>query len=155
MTILGLDIAQSTGWSIIDGKGNLLDYGIIKISLKGQAELDRLELKRFRSEYIALIVKYNPTLVVLESIFVGPDPTKAATLNQQRGIVIEATDTEVLGEYLSRVRKVILGAGKKHDKKEVFHWAVSKFSLPDFKWTKHNDITDSILLSFYGYLYKK
>lgn len=153
MSVLGLDIAQSTGWSVLDEVGSIIGCGLIKIKLCGNAEIDKDQLKLFRVEYLKLIEKFRPKLVVLESIYVGPNPKVSATLNQQRGIIIEASRCPILGDHLSTVRKSILGQGKKHDKKEVFNWAVKKFKLKDFKITKHNDITDSILLSFYGYQY--
>ena len=154
MMILGLDIAQTTGYAIIKDKDTLIESGTIRIKLAGEPEIDKSQFKTFRLAFLELIDKHKPDMIILESIFVGPDPRKSATLNQQRGVIIEATPTSIklVGSYLSRVRMNVLGAGKKHDKREVFEWAVAKFKLKDFKFTKNNDETDAMLLAVWGFL---
>lgn len=149
MRILGLDIATSTGFSVLDGE-KLLVYGLIK--LKPEEHIKRF--KQFRLNIKELIEVYKPDLVVIEATFSGKNPKSTAYLNMLRGIALELMPPEVIVKTVpvSTARKDVLGKGKKHDKSEVFTWAVAKYKMKDLTLKKHNDITDSILISYWGFL---
>ena len=152
--ILGLDLAQVTGYAIIDSNENLLAYGLINISFGEDLQSSQLALKKLNFEIKTLIKKHNVTNIILESIFTGPNPLVSARLNQCRAAAILAASAKItlINGNVKQVRKIILGSGNA-SKKEVFDWAVKKFNLNDFKYNKHNDITDSILLAYFGLIF--
>lgn len=146
--MLGLDIATTTGYNVIEG-GKLTHYGVI--------ELDETlpypeRYKVFRKEIERLIKAHKPQVIALEQVFQGRNVKTTAYLNALRGIAMSLIPSkcDFRTNAVSSIRKEVLGAGKKHDKEEVFEWAVSKFGLTDFTFKKHNDITDSILISYWA-----
>ena len=152
--VLGLDIAQTTGFSILDDD-QLLEFGKLEIAIdEGDIDQKRTQLKLFRKQLRAVIKKYKPDLIVYETVYSGPNPKTTARLNQLRGIALEVPDMQIKvnSDPLNTIRRLVLGEGKSHTKKDVFNWAVKKYKLTELIFSKDNDITDSILLSFWGYI---
>lgn len=151
MRSLGLDLSITcTGWSIIDHT-TLLAYGKIETKKLKTTNI-RVRLKYIILEIDKIIKEFSPTTVVIEDVYQGINAKTVAILNRLNGAVVTniPMTIEVNVTNVSHARKVVLGSGKKHDKKEVFDWSVKKYKLKDFKFTKHNDITDSILLAEWG-----
>jgi Holliday junction resolvasome RuvABC endonuclease subunit len=152
MIILGLDIATTTGFSVLEND-RIIEYGTIK--LKSKLE-HRFRFKDFREALLSILTTYKPDIVIIEATYSGRNRKTTAYLNMLRGIALECIpeSSELITIAVSSARMDILGEGKKHDKLEVFHWIVNKFNLKNFVFKKHNDITDSILISFWAFLQK-
>jgi crossover junction endodeoxyribonuclease RuvC len=148
MSVLGLDISTKTGWSVVSNSGNLLEFGLIKLKTKDlKSRIDTLS-----SEIKAILLKHKIDKVVIEAVFHGPNPKTTALLNKLQGaVILSLPDTvEIILVNASSARKQVLGQGTKYSKIDVYNWAVKHHKLKDFIFTKHNDITDSILLSHFG-----
>lgn len=148
MKTLGLDIATTTGVSVFEG-GKLVFYGTITLD----DDLSYPErYKAFRKEIERLIREHKPRVIALEQVFQGKNVKTTAYLNALRGVAMSLVPNycEFRTDAVSRIRKQVLGEGK-HDKEEVFDWAVKKFGLKDFVFKTHNDITDAILLSYWAH----
>ncbi len=153
MKILGLDIStKSTGWFITKRS-----CGIIK-PLEDNFD-DKLVY--FRVEVIKLIRKYKPDLVIIEDAYYQPRKGSIhtlKTLSKFAGVAIEASrsegcDVEILTATMAR--KYCCGkSGKRVTKEDVFDFFVQKYSLNDWTFNKHNDITDAMALSW-GYREKQ
>jgi Holliday junction resolvasome RuvABC endonuclease subunit len=146
--VLGLDIATTTGYACIDDDLIILKTGLIKLDSESSV---RVKLKDFRWHLLELIEELKPDRIVLEGVYLGPNPKNTAFLNNLRGVAIETIPMEAkfLSVYTSTVRKCFLSSGKA-SKQEAFEWAKQKYSLHDFEFKSHNDITDAILLAEYG-----
>lgn len=149
--ILGLDLSiSSTGWSIVD-LDTIVSYGKIKTKQLKTKDIKQ-RLKFIVIEIKKIIEKFSPTAIIIEDVYHGVNAKTVAILNRLNGAVIvslpDNIDVKVIN--VSHARKVILTTGKRHDKNDVFLWAVSKYKLKNFNFKDHNDITDSILLAHYG-----
>ena len=142
--IVGLDIATSTGVAVLDSNRELVSYTIIKLNSK---EEYRLRFRYFRQELLKLFDEFKPEKVILEGVYSGPNVVTTAYLNNLRGIAIESVPcySEFISVYPSSARKIVLGKGRV-SKQEVFKYIKTLYKLSDFKYTKHNDITDAIVL---------
>lgn len=158
MRVLGLDVATCTGFALMDSPNKLIEYGTIKLKSKDNY---RVRFKKLRLAILLLIDKFKPDLVVLETALImgGKRHFTAgktiAYLNNLRGIVLELVPDEVGLESVNvrTARKQVLRNGKL-TKEQTFHLIVSLFTLKDFEFKKHNDITDAILLAQYGIIKK-
>lgn len=149
MIILGLDIASTTGFSILS-EDKLIAFGAFKVD---ESKLYRIRFKKLRLEVKRLIKDYKPKTVVLEGVYQGRNAKTTALLNNYRGIVMECVPlkSNLLTTSTSTARMEVLGQGKKHTKEDVFKWAKKKYKLKGLKFSADNDITDSILLSFWAH----
>lgn len=148
LKIMSLDIATSTGYSIFQNK-KLLSYGLIKLNTD---KCYILRLKEFRKKIQQLLKKHAPEIVIIELVYSGPNAHTTAYLNGLRAIVLEVIPRKVKVFSMSviKARKVVLERSKT-TKQDVFDWAKDKFNLSTFVFSKDNDITDSILLSWSYY----
>jgi crossover junction endodeoxyribonuclease RuvC len=149
--ILGLDIATTTGYGVIKNN-NLIKYG--KFTLAGDEY--RLRFKQFRKQILELIKEYKPKIVIIEQTYVGVNVKTTAYLNMLKGICTECIpeNIKIIAEAPSKIRKEVLGEGKKHTKEEIFEYLTKKFNIKDLNIKKDLDITDGILLALWG-SYKK
>ncbi len=156
MKILGLDVSTvSTGWFITKRS-----CGIIKPSKKLSFEE---KLVFFRVELIKLLKKYKPEIVVIEDAYYRPGFGNIHTLKQLvkfAGVAMEAAASlEIAVTILtaSAARKNCCGKQEgRFKKEEVFKYFVEKYSLEDWTFNKHNDITDAMALAWgYKHLNKK
>jgi len=149
--ILGLDLSIAcTGWSIVDGTV-VLAYGkIVTKNLKTKNIQQRL--KYITLEINSIVREFSPSMVVIEDVYHGVNVKTVAILNRLNGAVVATIPDNIRVEVVnaSHARMIVLGKGKKHDKKEIFTWAVKKYKLRKFKFDKDNDITDAILLAEWG-----
>jgi len=156
MRILGLDLSiASTGWSILDNN-KLKDVGTIKTAKLKTTDV-QIRLKFIDKALKEIITKYSPELVVIEEVYQGKNSKTTGVLNRLNGAVQVnlPDDVRLVLIAATSARKVVLGQGKKHDKEEVFNWAVKRHKLKNFTFEKNNDETDSILLATYGSLLEK
>ena len=150
MKVLGLDVATNTGYAVLENKSQIITKGLISLDTDKE---HRNRFKDFRKRVLSLVKEHKPDLIILEAVYSGPNPVTTAYLNYLRGIVLECLPLkyEVRTEVLSKVKKGVLGVGKGTvKKKEVFEWVVEKHQLYDYKFSKHNDITDAIFLAEWG-----
>lgn len=83
-TILGLDPGTNiSGYSILSPQGHLIDYGVIRKKGKLSEKLFILQ-----SAVEQLFQQFNPTIVSIETQFVGKNPHAAIVLGMARGIVL-------------------------------------------------------------------
>lgn len=146
--VLGLDISTKTGWGVVSSQRKLVATGLIHLKTKDiKSRIDTLS-----TEVSEILRNYKIDKVVIEAVFHGPNAKTTALLNQLQGAVISAIppEVEIVFTNASSARKKVLGQGKKHTKNDVYNWAVKAFKLKQFTFTKHNDITDSILLAIFG-----
>ena len=152
MIVLGLDVSSSsTGWSILkhgrfynrEGK----DYGIIVPSkkLKPAEKLDY-----FRS-HLCKVLRSVPDKVVIgiEDTFLRRNVNTLKILSRFAGVAMQSC-WEVCGvEPIIVPVKELRTVWGTQDKEEIFNLVVEKYSLNDWEFKLHNDITDSIAIAFY------
>ena len=151
MKVLGLDIATQTGWSVLDSAG-LIEYGIIKIPTSKKAGL-QARLLAFKQEMISLYEKIQPEVICFEAVYSGPNVKTTQFLNMLRGIAVATMPetSSMITVVASSARLKVIGKGN-CGKKGAFDWVKRKYLLNSFKFSTHNDITDSIVLAEYGKL---
>jgi len=92
MKILGLDISNTTGWSIIEGP-RLIDRGII--SLNTSMMLPQ-RLHYFHLELTRIIDKYKPDWVCIEDVFYGISGAKTLSyLARLNGVAIVSSFSQL------------------------------------------------------------
>lgn len=151
--VIGYDIATHTGYAVLDQDRKLIECGIIDIS-KEKDYRDKFRL--FRKELLRLQKEHSPKAVAYENVYSGPNPVTTAFLNNLRGVAFELVSPKIqmYTDVLARIRKEVLGKGNL-SKQEVFAWASAAYPSQNFVYSKHNDITDAILLAQWGLLQLK
>lgn len=151
-TCLGLDISsQSTGFATVSNgrwiRANGL-YGLIKpTSTAGLGE----KLSQFKKELEDVLDKTNPDVVVIEDIFSSRNIKTVKILARFSGVAIETVYAKLKKEPLiitTTSVRAFLKSGQK--KEQAFDFIKKKYKL-DWDFKTHNDITDAIALSLYGY----
>ena len=167
--VLSLDIsAASTGWSFSQSNGKF-KYGLIKTDPK-QSRSKRLV--QFRVELSKLLTILGPTHVVIEDIFLGLNPKTLVMLSKFAGVAEELCLSVIGVEPYIIHTNTVKAFFKATNKEDIFNIIVCLLELEEeFKFSKHNDLTDSIaqLLCYcdsvleckkfkfekeYGYLYE-
>lgn len=148
-SILGLDIATTTGFAVLDKNTN----AIIKLghfSIDKKSDLSN-QLKSFRREIKDLIKIYQPTDIIIENVYQGINAITTAYLNQLRGIAIECIPlkSNLVLINVKTVRKSVLGDGSL-TKLQVFDIITKKYNLIGLDFKTHNDEIDALLLANYG-----
>lgn len=147
MRIIGLDPSiSSTGWGIIDVKGNRLSYvadGFIATNAK--APLTQ-RLRTIHNELRRIIELYKPDEASIEITFLNSNPETSLKLSMARGIVflMPALYNIPLYEYEpNKIKKALTGVGKA-DKTQVE--TMVKILLPACK-PKNNDSSDALAIA--------
>jgi crossover junction endodeoxyribonuclease RuvC len=119
---LGIDPGlANTGWGIVERDGSrfrCLAYGCIATS--ADMELSR-RLKKIRDQVAAVIERYNPTCVGIETVWFGQNITAAFATGQARGAALVACADAALsvGEYTpTNIKGTVVGSGNA-DKHQV------------------------------------
>ena len=114
--ILGVDPGlANTGWGIIEQSGSrkrALAYGCITTDA-GSDIAQRL--KQIYDEITAVIERYQPSELAIESVFFGSNTQSALSTGQARGaaLVAAATRELAIGEYSpTQVKQVCVGVGR-------------------------------------------
>lgn len=113
MKILGIDPGYDiVGWSLINSKLNLQDYGVIKTS--SNTSLDE-RLYKIHLNLQEIILKYNPDCAALEKIFFQNNAKTAIAVSKACGVIILTLKIHGLSfiEYSpTQVKHSITGYGK-------------------------------------------
>lgn len=183
--ILGLDIATTTGYCVLYNE-DLLDYGLIKLQSRVNAEirnktadveeqkliLKKRRYKQLRSNIKSLITEYRPNIIAMESVYHGHNVKTTASLNQVRGVVLEAIPTNVrtISIGATAARSLVIPNNYKFNTKlpnfatqqnypkessgklKAFNWVINEYNLPSFVYDKNNDISDAIVLAYWCYI---
>ena len=112
---LGIDPGLAhTGWGIVERDGSryrCLAYGCVSTS--PDMELSR-RLKKIRDQIAAVIDRYGPTCVGIETVWFGQNITAAFATGQARGAALVACADAALnvGEYTPKnIKGTVVGTG--------------------------------------------
>lgn len=113
--IMGIDPGlANTGWGIIEESGSnkrALAYGCISTA----ADTDTAQrLKTIHDQICAVIKRYRPTELGIESIYFGTNAKSAMATGQARGaaLVAAAIAQLTIGEYSPKqIKQVVVGTG--------------------------------------------
>ncbi len=148
MKILALDVStKSTGWFITKRSCGLI---------VPDPELSFSEkLASFRQDILFLLKKYQPDVAVIEDIYLRfGNPQTLKQLARFGGVAMEvcaSQEVEVVTITATQARKYCCGKQKgEFKKREVFDYFTEKYGLDEWVFTKQNDITDAMALSW-GY----
>ncbi|MDR3053774.1 MAG: crossover junction endodeoxyribonuclease RuvC [Coriobacteriales bacterium] len=122
MIILGIDPGlANTGWGLVEkdaSKLRALAYGCITTAA---SEDTAFRLKTIHDEISAVIERYHPCELGIESVFFGANSKSAMATGQARGAALVAVATMQLGvgEYSPRqIKQAVVGNGSA-DKEQV------------------------------------
>lgn len=160
-TVLGLDVATTTGWAYSSGRtASDVKSGLIEMPKrkKGVKTLSTYQKTGIFTTKLHKLIRSNPKpdICVIEApMSAGPNPTTLAQLNQLFG----AAASTVIGYDIPRLavlpatwRKVMFGtsSAKKLCVKDWKTYAVSQVSL-EFGFDIGDDEAEAIWLSQYGF----
>lgn len=147
MRILGLDPSlSSTGWGIIEVKGNRLQYiadGFIPTQPKTPIE-ERLKI--IFKTLCEIIETYKPDEAAIEKTFLNSNPETSLKLSMARGVVVLAPGVYSIPLFEfepNKVKKALVGVGHA-DKKQVE--MMIKILLPGCQ-PKNNDSADALAMA--------
>ncbi|MGN0302123.1 MAG: crossover junction endodeoxyribonuclease RuvC [Anaerotardibacter sp.] len=113
--ILGIDPGLAhTGWGIVEQNGSTLTclaYGCIETTSSDQLPKRLLKINQQMS---AVVNRYQPTCVSVETVWFGSNAQTAFATGQARGAALAACgmDSMVYGEYSPKtIKKAIVGIG--------------------------------------------
>jgi len=150
MRIIGIDPGiRCTGFAVIEKNNKLLvlSYGTIQPPVKKKME------KRLRYLYMdvkALIKKYQPDLLAIESTFHQKNVRSALILGQAKGsIMLAAANFEVLCKEFAprKVKSAVVGNGSAN--KEQVKYMIQKV-LNLKKLPKQFDVSDALAVAYCG-----
>lgn len=150
-TVIGLDIATTTGYAILtsDSKNVILDVGFISFD----KSTDNQRYKQFYLSFKELI--NNQDMVVIEDTFLGRNPNGMKILSRFGALALanaieKKVPYEIIGAASAR--------SKLHIDSRKFGKGKSKLAVADYLKTKLgidlgmelNDVSDAIVLSILG-----
>lgn len=145
MYFLGIDPAtQSTGYCVMNENKDIIEKGKIVYPIDEDNEIAKIHYAVSQIEEV--ILKYNIKYALCEDQFFGQNIDTLKKLSRVvGGYLLLAGNLNINIEtiYPSSWRKLFHGYGKA-SKKDTFNKVVSIFELDDLKFTKDNDITDSV-----------
>lgn len=129
--ILGIDPGlANTGWGIVESGRHLRCVAYGCISTSKDVELS-LRLKKIHDQMCAVIDRYGPEAVGIETIWFGVNAKSAFATGQARGAALVACASQKLkvGEYApTTIKQTVVGAGGA-DKKQVQYMMKQLFGL--------------------------
>lgn len=146
--ILSLDVSTvSTGWSVFKGHA-LYKYGIIKIDSKKDIHE---KMVTFRDSIKKLLVKYKPSIVLIEDVWMGTNAKTSKILAKFCGIAEEAIYRTTKCKPIIIVNKHPKGLFKCKTKKDLYVFLRELLGKEkEFSsFSGYNDITDSIAQAYY------
>ena len=133
MLVLGIDPgSRTTGYGIIDVRGNKLNYIDCGCIRAGDGPLPE-RLKTIFSTLQEVIEQHKPDQVAIEEVFMGRNAASALKLGQARGAAMSACLQHDLSvdEYSARqVKQAVVGAGAA-EKGQVQHMVKALLSISD------------------------
>jgi len=138
--ILGIDPGLAhTGWGVITKNGSHLEcvcYGCVTTTTK-QALSDRL--LKINQQISAVVERFEPTCVGIETVWFGDNITSAFATGQARGAALVACAQHGLevGEYTpNQIKMAVTGVG--HAEKDQVQYMVRQMlNLPDIPKPDH------------------
>lgn len=134
MILLGLDPGlRTTGWGIIESRGNRLTYVAHGIVTSTNTESLPQRLLQLHDGLISVLDAWQPVSAAVEQTFVNKNPQSTLKLGQARGVVllVPALRGIPVAEYsANHIKKAVVGVG--HAAKEQVHAMVSRL-LPGAK----------------------
>lgn len=169
LIILSLDVSTvSTGWCVFK-EDKLFKFGVIKI--KNTVDIhERMIILRDKIE--ELLIKYVPTEVVIEDVWLGKNPKTAKTLSKFCGIAEEIVCRTIKNKPTIIENTKVKQFFKCKTKEDLFWFLLDILDLEEkeLSFKADNDYIDSVaqLLCYlhiknkkiirmdkdYGYLYK-
>jgi len=142
MKVLGLDIAQSSGYCILEGSYNATDYG--RFVLEGNVGE---RLKALREHVEGLVVKHQPDLIMLEDVYFGRNTQTYKTLCMYQSIVLlvaheHQIEVQLITASQWKSSNEVRGRGRTEQKRNAQAVVQEKF---DAKVVQ--DIADSLLIA--------
>ncbi len=154
MKILAIDGALNcTGWVFLEDRGGTGTEGIRAsqygtIATKPTMSLG-FKLAYIRTEFLKLIKKLHPQVIVLEDTYSGKNALTNARLNNAKGVFM-LTAYEMLGTdpmcITAAVARKCLGF--KNNKEDPYEFFQNMYKLKE-SFQKGNDITDAFTLGWY------
>lgn len=143
--VISFDIsASSTGWAFAFGQARgKYDYGLIKTSPKfSRAQ----RLAYFRQEVIKLMLRFRPTHIVMEDVYVGLNPKTLVLLAKFAGVVEEVSASIAGVEPYVIHTNTVKAYFKAKNKETIFNIIKDLLGWEDEKvsYKKHNDLSDAI-----------
>lgn len=116
MRVIGFDPGTATtGYGVIEGKGNRLDH-VAHGTITTSAGLPLPErLNRIFEEARRLLEQYRPDVVSIEKIYVARNVTTAVSVIEARGVITLAAAQQnlAIGEFsAAEVKSAVVGYGK-------------------------------------------
>src|SRR5258706_7689254 len=95
LRVLGMDPAAAgpTGYGIVESDGRrcrMLLYGVLKVTTKRQKECAGAVLQDVHTRVCALIERYSPDALAIESVFTALNMRTALQLAEVRGVILLA-----------------------------------------------------------------
>ena len=149
--IIGIDPGiRNTGWGIIRHSQNKIEHIEHGVVVPEPNENDAIRLNFISMNLEKIINKYNPTIAVIEKIFVSASGESALKLGMARGValnVLAAKKTISIKELSARnVKKSLTGTGSA-DKKQI------KFMVEKLlgQSVKQLDASDALAIAIAGF----
>lgn len=153
--ILGIDPGTSvTGYGLLSVHNcstKLLDFGVINLK---KEKTHALKLKSIFEKMLALIEKYKPDELAIESPFFGKNVQSMLKLGRAQGIVIAAAlfrEIPVFEYAPKKIKQAITGNGNA-SKEQVFRMLARMFGLKEKP--KYLDASDGLAAALCHHLQK-
>lgn len=138
--ILGIDPGlANTGWGVVSQQGSSLSclaYGCISTTVHEDLSI---RLKKIHDQMVAVIDRFEPTCVGIETVWFGVNTQSAFATGQARGAALVACATQNLtvGEYTPRqIKLAVVGTGTA-EKEQVQYMIKNLLALDDVPQPDH------------------
>ncbi len=145
--ILGIDPGlHKTGWGVVKATGNHLSFvagGTLQTNPKDNGSH---RLRDIHNGLDAILVKYNPTEMAVEEVYVNDNARSSLKLGQARGVALLAAGLADLtcAEYTpTAIKKALVGTGRA-DKNQMIYMV--KMLLPTSNPTT-SDMADALAVA--------
>ncbi len=151
--VLGVDPGFAIiGWSILDAKKNIIDYGSITTKTNQPIDLRMIEISQ---DFTFIIKKYQPDHLSIEQLFYFKNAKTIINVSQVRGLLIYLAAKANLQTYEYtplEVKTTIAGYGRA-SKKQVQQMITQMLNLPAIP--RPDDIADALALAYTHLVYLK
>lgn len=147
--VIGIDPgSRITGYGVVESRGGTIKYvgsGIIKVDPKDSRPA---RLAGIKKELDLVLLRYKPSSLAVEDVFIAKNPKSALKLGEARGVILLAAaeaGMEVF-EYSAReVKRAMVGAGGAH-KSQVASMVGKLLGMK--KVPESADETDALAVAF-------
>lgn len=136
--ILGIDPGLAhTGWGVVCKKGSTLEclaYGCVATDARMPLAQ---RLKKIQDQVGAVVARYQPTALGVESVWFGDNTSSAFATGQARGAALVACAGLDVAEFTPRqIKLAVVGTGTA-DKDQVAYMVQQLLSLPQLPAPDH------------------